>query len=226
MGVRTQDEIFAELRKLYPRWLLDLFGSIGSEGTESGETLIRACYQALAEANHDVELAVEAAVEQTYIDQATGRWLDLHGSERSKPRLTGEQDPPYRVRIRAIENMVTRPAIIARVAAMLLVTAPKWYLFEHENDAPFYSRGAFLNRDARAFAEREAFTLFIPPQVPGFLDDAFYNRESFIGGKTTDRGNFMGSKVPSTGAQIYHELWTEMKRIRAAGVAQHIQILE
>lgn len=219
MPVRTTEEILDHLRGFYPRWLLALFESIESQGTEDGETLIRAVYAGLAEANHQVEATVEAAVEQTYIDTATGRWLDLHGTERDKPRLPGETDEAYRPRIKANEDMVTRPALEARILALLLVP-DGWYFFEHENDAPFYNRGHCLNRRARAFEEREAFTIFLPPQIPPYRDDAFYNR-----GACYSRDAFAGSAVELFNASVYRNIWSEVMRIRAAGVAQHLELL-
>ncbi len=55
----------------------------------------------------------------TYLDGATGRSLDQHARDRGTARRLGETDDTLRERLRAIEDMVTEPALKAGVNAIL-----------------------------------------------------------------------------------------------------------
>lgn len=55
----------------------------------------------------------------TYLDNATGRALDQHARDRGTARRSGEDDDTLRERLRAIEDLLTEPALEAGVNAIL-----------------------------------------------------------------------------------------------------------
>lgn len=55
----------------------------------------------------------------TYIETAEGVWLDQHGADRGVRRQGGESDASYRIRLRTIDDAVTRAALLDVADAVL-----------------------------------------------------------------------------------------------------------
>ncbi len=59
-------------------------------------------------------------LEMSFISTASGRWLDQHARDRGTSRRLNEDDATLRVRLRQYEDLLTFPAIIAAVNAILV----------------------------------------------------------------------------------------------------------
>lgn len=196
---RSTAELLAQLRRLLPGHY------------ESAEALLAgfAAAQGLA------ETAAEVLRDLATIEQGTGMWLTLHAHGLGIKRATGESDESLRIRLRAVEDQVTRIAIKAAVDRLL--TPPdacrivEWYegpYLDNENSA-----GLWLDNDGSWLSGGpQSFLVVIPRQSTGFeWGDSYLDSDLYL----DSEGAYLaeGPEDP-----VYAAIINEVERIRAAGV--------
>lgn len=152
----SQSEWYEKLKSFVPTWFF------------AEEQVNVALFQAIAKVLHDKQEEVEAAIVDSYIQQTSGSYLDLHGSERSVHRSTGETDGDYADRIVNIRNSTSLPTLYQAVTDVLNNGLPTFIenwsygffddeLFFDVDDCIILSKTKLYNR----------FTVIIPIQTGG-----------------------------------------------------------
>lgn len=174
----TQDQWFTKLKNLVPTWVFE----------KDVENV--AVFKGLAKVLEQTQLDAEQHLAETFIDEATSEYVELHGSERSKDRFSGENLSSYRTRIKKIVNNSNLPAIKSLVDALLI--RGESTIIEHEEViGNFFNRESYLNRNIIDFdVLYNAFTILIDYQIPE--PTSFFDRESFL-----DREFLNGSNTSS-----------------------------
>lgn len=133
--------------------------------------------RALALILSQLQEQVETEQQNTFIDQAVDEVLDLHGDERTTPRLTDELDIPYRTRIKNLANKSNRPDLKALVDDLLRVGVCT--IVEDYEGYQFCARGCYLIPNGVVLFNEiyNAFTVFMDKQRADPL--AFCERENF-----------------------------------------------
>lgn len=62
---------------------------------------------------------VDTYLDQSFIQEASGVWLDQHAKDRGTGRIASETDLVLSGRLVAIEDAITRSALLARITAIL-----------------------------------------------------------------------------------------------------------
>jgi len=225
VAARTPDELRAHLSAVGP----------SIRGAEVGE-LFDVIDTILVEIFGEVEAAIYSLHARRYILQADASWLDEHGSERNTTRFADETDEDYAPRIQAVEDEVTKPAILAQLDAILNVGTSR--MEEWLPDTMFTDI-----QDRRGFADMatphgqpRGFTVFIEEQLPsrssrGFALDVPADpfkaagtgvNHTFAGDSTDTLAKaantmFADSEEPS-GGDIYAQIYRLIDRIRAGGL--------
>jgi hypothetical protein len=194
---RTTDEVLAQLRKLLPAHYA------------SAEALLAGFAAALGLA----EVALDTLRDLATVEDGTGMWLTLQAHGYGLRRATGETDESLRIRLRAVEDQVTRPAIKAAVDRLI---APDECQIIEWFDQPYLDdegeTGAWLDcSGCWVSGGPQSFLVVVPMQSTGFasgdgyLDSTLYlDVESYLA---------EGPEDPAYAAII-----NEVERIRAAGV--------
>lgn len=113
----------------------------------------------------ELEAIVFTMHSRRFICEADGEWLDAHGLERSVPRIPGEVDADYAIRIKNIEDRLTRPVILAAVDVLLNVgTSRMEEWFEESCYSDIQDTRGFTETCA-THSELRGFTVFIQLQV-------------------------------------------------------------
>lgn len=223
MAARTAEQIYQSLRVDLPEWL------VGDEGGLDEATLRFIC-EIFAEA----EAVEDTLFQRTFIGSADGLWLDEHGLERGIQRLEGESDDDYRVRLRAIEDVVSPAAVLAGIEKVLKV--PGAEIFEFQTAASFYG-ASYFDDDWLWPLDPPYFVVRIPEQVVsragrGYLSttgDPVDVRSYFgaTGGGIVDAEDasmfFEGDGL--VGDPVYRAIYETVKRIRAGGVGFIIEVV-
>ena len=168
----TKEEWFKKLKSWVPHWYFE------------NPEIQQAIFYAVAEVLSKAQLEVQDNVDQTFLTLADGSYLDLHGSERSVDRITGELDPSYSTRIRNFSNYSNKHSIKSLVDALLI--NGECQIAEDFDSGLFLNQGVYLNR-GQLLTELivSAFTIVLENQVHSpysFLDrEHFMNREDFTG---------------------------------------------
>lgn len=152
----TKDQWYSKLRALLPQWYWEQTGNQVAHAKGLAKIL------AQTQSDGDDHLA------ETFISDASGEFLDLHGEERGIPRLSGELDDTYRERIRNISNRGNITAIEELVAA--LVTDGSALVREHWKDFPAYGVSYFDRRETYMKVIRNFFSVVLDPQDQGIYD--------------------------------------------------------
>lgn len=172
--MKNKAEWFDTLKAWVPQWFF------------VSEEYNVALFYAMAAILEQVSLGAVDTIEQTFIDEASGSYLDLLGDERVVPRLDTEQDTPYAVRIKSksLVSQMSRPALLAIINGLLIrgVAAIK----EDFEGGVFFNRNSFFNRGEVVLDPLEnTFTIVVDRQVHEpysyFNREFFFNRESFSG---------------------------------------------
>lgn len=171
MGL-THDQIYDKLKGLIPSWFFE------------EEALNDAYFHGIASTLLQTQSDAEALLGQTFIDEATGEILDMHGEERSKTRLPGENDTLYQSRIRNLSNSCTKPDLLALVRSLIITGNAS--IREDFNDTVYASRGYYASREAIVCDRIEnTFSVIIDKQVHApysFASRAhFASRETYAG---------------------------------------------
>lgn len=129
----SQAQWFAKLKSWVPTWFVQ---------ESSGYAV--AHMKALAKVLSQMQTDSEDETSQTFLLEATGSYLDLHGSERGVIRYSGETDDAYRERIRYLLNTTSYSSLLAVLTAALNNGTPR--IIENRNygffdDALFFDSG-------------------------------------------------------------------------------------
>ncbi len=168
----SKDQWFDKLKGLVPGWVFEK------------EPNTVAVFKGMAALLERVQKDACDHQMQGFISKAEAELLDLHGDQRNKPRLLGEFDPPYRERVRTIENSSPCPDIKDIVDTQLINGQAT--IIEHTNQENFLNRAGYLNRNLINFdVLYNAYTILVPNQVPDadqFLNvGTFANTEATLG---------------------------------------------
>lgn len=193
----TQAEWYAKLKSWVPGWVF-----------ERDQNAV-AVFQALAKTLAECEGMLSEHISATFISEALGDILDLHGYERNVPRLEDETDHPfYSVRIRNIVNQSNKVAI-KQIVDELLITGECTIVEDFEMGF-FCDRGYFINRGQIILENliKDAFTILIPNQRKTPL--SFLNRAYFM-----DRDAWIGEATDSF--DVMEAIVRTVEKARAAG---------
>ena len=169
----TQTQWANQIRTFVPQWYF--------ENPDLQEAYVQGLAAVLAAVHQDVY----DHFDETMLLTATGDFLDAHGEERSIPRIEGEFDDQYRVRVRNMANQSNCPSLKRIVDALLMVGTATFV--EDYNQQLFFNREeTFFNRGL-VFLEQiyNAFSIIVDKQLHepfSFLNrEYFANREDFVG---------------------------------------------
>ena len=103
----TRDQWFEKLKSWVPPWF---FTTSAYQEAE---------FKSLAKLLSVTQESAENVIKQTFISEASGGFLDLHGSERTVTRNEGESDEAYATRIRVATNSVILASLRQTADSML-----------------------------------------------------------------------------------------------------------
>lgn len=189
------------------QWLSKLLSWVPTWFTED-RAIQTSLFGAIAKVLADSQIDSESIVAQTFIQQATGGYLDLHGSERGIDRLTNESDSSYSFRVVNFVNNLSKARIKEIVDPLLIITGCK--ILEAPGDSPYCNRSSFLGRDNYLTDfKSNFFTIVVPKQVHSPY--SFASR-SYFG----SRGYFAGSSDAPAGQ--YASIIALVNHVKAFGV--------
>lgn len=196
----TQEQWYQKIRGFVPTWWF--------EDEENQDAHAYALAKLLAD--HQVNL--EAHIAETFIATATGTTLDDHGSERTIPRLTGEFDAQYRLRVQRLKNQSNCPDLLELINQLLMVGEAE--ILEDFDSDLFMDREAFLNRgDVLIEDIVNVFSVIVDEQKHDPY--SFEDREYFIG-----REDFMGTAESSQ--YVFDLLAEALSKNKAEGVKYRV----
>lgn len=169
----TQQQWFGKIKTFLPNWFFE------------EEELQEAHLQALSLVMASVDTDCDEHLEQTFIKDSEGDFLNAHGDERCIERLSGEFDAQYCVRVQRLTNQSNCPDIKTLVDSFLMVGES--IVVEDPDALVFLDREQFLNREEILITEiYNAFSILVEKQVHepfSFLDreESFMDREFFLG---------------------------------------------
>lgn len=191
---RTTEELLTQLRKLLPGHY------------EQAEALLAG----FAAAMQLTEATIDTLRDLATIEDGTGMWLTLQAHGYGILRASGESDESLRIRLRAVEDQVTRPAIEAAVNRLI---APDVCRIVEWFDGPYLDSGLWLDcSGAWLSGGPQSFLVVIPRQGSGFSwGDSYLDNELYL----DNEGAYLaeGPEDP-----VYAAIINEVERIRAAGV--------
>lgn len=139
--ISTLQEGVTEIDADVNLWYLRLKNWVPSWFWEK-EGVNTAHFYALAKLLDAHEKATEMKVSQTFITQATGRYLDHLAAEWGYTRLSGESDADLRDRIRSVSNNSSRTAIELILQSFV---GSNYKFFEWSTEGSFFDKGTFLD---------------------------------------------------------------------------------
>lgn len=157
----TKEQWFLKLRSWVPSWVF--------EEEKTNVALFRGIARLLSEIDADKDTLIA----QTFIDQATD-YLDQHGSERDVLRLSGELNPPYRVRIKSngIVFLGDKPDLAALINKILIRGIAS---IKEDWEGGTFIGQSYLNRgEVLVENTKDVFTIVVDRQV--------HEPFSFLGG--------------------------------------------
>lgn len=194
----TKEQIYKRLISFVPSWW--------HQGKE--ESIAVAHFMGIAAVFEKLELELDNHLSQTFICEATGAYLNEHGSERNLERRTGEINASFANRIKNIINTTSCPEIKRVVDALLQVGES--VIQEDTENALFLDRESFLNRGEILIDPVEpAFSIIVDNQVHDPL--SFYDREYFL-----NREDFMGQQNSSL--ELFQLVVDTVNKNKACGV--------
>jgi hypothetical protein len=203
----TPEQWFQKLKGLVPSWFF------------SRNQHQEAHFRTTAKILSDIQAEGEATQQQTFIAQASGGVVDLHGDERSIVRIElpddeMEEDGEYSFRVRNIINQ-SDVHNIKRIVDGLLLVGECVIIESGDANGAYLNRGLFLNRGQFLLNEfpYNVFTILVDKQVHPpymFLDRGhFLNREDFIGSNEVPEG-------------LYSSIQEAVDTVKALGVLYKI----
>lgn len=183
MGI-TQQQYFDKITKFVPSWWFTTY------------KYTPALFQAIAGVFSQISADCDDQQRETFITQANAPFLDLHGEERTKPRVVGELDPAYALRIQQITSQTDYADLLANINNVLLVKGAK--ILQPPKDKLYLSRGSFCSRDEYIDSfGLNYFIVVIPKQQHPHYTFVF-NAEAPGFSPYANRGNFCGSNDSSS----------------------------
>lgn len=173
---------------------------------------------AFARALRDGEVTADDLVALVSFGGAEEIWLTLHAQGYGLLRGVNETDPALRIRLRNVDERLTRPSILAAVNALLapFTAIPaimiEWFeepYLDIDETVPGTSGGFYLDSTFIS-GGRNSFILLVPrindSQIAGGdgLDVDFFLDSSFLGSDSED--------------PVYAAIINEVERLRAAGI--------
>lgn len=196
----TQDQWYSKIKNLVQSWVTQDENS-------------QAIFKAVAKAMSEQQAVAENHLIETYIDTGSDDFVALHGEERSIDRLSEEELPSYRSRVKTISNQSSIPAIKALVDALLV--RGQCIIIEHHSPNNFLNREGFLDRLIIDFQVLyNAFTILIDDQTPD--PKSFLNREFFA-----DRVDVYGS-VAGASDEVFQNVITAVNKNKAYGTVYRL----
>lgn len=156
----TQEQWFRRLKSWVPGWFF--------ESEKSNTALFYGIAKLLRMAEEDRD----ELFNQTMIDSSEAPYLDLHGSERSVARESGESNASYRPRIKAksTKSQISKPSLESITSS--IVTSGKSKLVEDWNGGIYCGREYFINRgDCVIDPVEDAFTIVVDQQADSTILD-------------------------------------------------------
>jgi hypothetical protein len=180
---KTQNEWFETLKGWVPEWFW--------EEQRYNVAVIQGIAKALSLLEQDT-LEIQS---WTFLDQARGGNLELHGSERGVARASGERDSTYRVRVRSqsLKSQCSFVDLLSLVNQFLIkgpATIP-----EDKDGGVFFNSGTHFNRGDIVLEPIEnTFTISVDRQLHDpysfFGREYFMNREDCMGTTESDEQVF------------------------------------
>ena len=132
---QTQEQWFHKIATFLPGWVLDRGDNIVFANTQT--PVLEALFMGLAKIAADMEAEIYDQFSKALIDVATAELLDLHGSERSVFRFTGETDASFRPRIKAFGATYNESSLESALESILDDTYVTYNLAELMGDGPW-----------------------------------------------------------------------------------------
>lgn len=196
----TQDQWYEKLRRLVPGWWFE------------EEDINKAVFHGFAKVLSLLDASLDDHIQETYICESEGAYLDEHGLERNLVRLAGEIDASFCERVRNIVNSSNCPSIKAIVDALLEVGESTF--LEDFKDQSFFNREDFFNRGKIWFDfVHYAFSILVDKQV--HEPYSFFSREYFL-----NREDFYGTNESSL--ELFQRIVEAVNKAKAFGVAYRL----
>lgn len=128
----TKDQWYAKIKTFVPSWFW------------TTELNNKAWASSLAKCAEQLQIALAASVNDTFIMKAAAGVLDTHGAERSIPRVSAELDSPYAVRVQNLFNQSNVVALATLITKVLVSGTAR--IQEDFASVPFCSRDNYANR--------------------------------------------------------------------------------
>jgi hypothetical protein len=154
----TKDEWKIRLKRWSPSWFNE---------TEDG--INDAVLESIAKILETSVGQIDQFIDETYLENQTGSYLDLSGKERGVYRLSGESDNSFRERIRYIINTTNSNSLVNAINGVLNVTPAvviENWKYGFANDELFCDVDVSLSKTKNY----NRFTVLIPDQ--NLVDDS------------------------------------------------------
>ena len=197
----TKAQWFNKLKSMVPSWVFE------------DEDVNVAIFQGLAAVLEQVQEDADGLLQETFLDTASTRYLDWHGSERNSERLFLEKNVEYASRIKNIINKSNLDAIKGIVNSLLIKGECR--IVENYDGNNFYGRDPmYYNRDIITFSVLyNAFTIIVDEQI--ITPSTFYDRENFY-----NRNSFIGSNASSM--VLFDRIVQAVNRSKSFGTAYRL----
>lgn len=202
---KTTQEWYDQLESWVPSWFFEALGTN------------RAHFWGLAALLSSHEAGAIKKLEDTFIEKATGRFLDHLGLERGIERLPGESDELYRLRIKNIFSQVDKPSIQAVVEA---IAGPLSLVQEYHEAHNFANSGAYANIGHLFLEDRyNHFWVFIDRIENLFPPASYMEVDAFLDSATFLVDNDFDWEIdPGDGEANFQDIFDAINAVRAAGV--------
>lgn len=196
----SQQTWYEKLKASVPSWVFE------------DENYNEAIFEAFAASLNAIEDDFRNHLAETFIDTASTKYLDQHGTERDIERLPAETDPSYAYRVKRIENNSNCVSIKSIVDGLLINGTST--IVENFTISNFLNRESFINRGILSVEVLyNAFTILVNKQIPEAV--SFYNREMFM-----DREFLSGSNESSLA--LFNKIITEVDKAKAFGTVYRL----
>jgi len=171
-----------------------------------------AVFAALAATAASAQADAEGMVSETFLEEAAGAYLDLHGLERSVERVEDETDATYRPRIQNLISSTTKARIKEIVDKVL--AEGECEVREGFQDLLFCDRDQYCDDDEPLIDQTfNFFLILVDRQAPDPL--SFVDRSDYA-----DRDTF--ASYDSGSSSVYERVVSAVNKTKALGVTYMI----
>lgn len=196
----TKEEYLAKLKKFVPSWLFEK------------DRYTRVLFTGIAGVFAQMDVDADDHFNATFLTRAAAPVLDLMGDERDIPRVAGESNSAYAMRVQRITNLTDVADILAVVNSLLLRPGAK--IREATVDSPYASRGSCCDRDQYLCDFlNDFFTLVVPNQV--HAPYSFASRSLYA-----SRGGYAGELEALT--TVFNSIVAAVNAAKAEGVTYRL----